>query len=177
MISKEDKAIFDEAMLGVEPLNNNKKIPKIIPKLLSNKYQKPIYSNKYQYTEQNNKPISGNKIIKYSGNIANTRAYNKLKKGKIQPEDSIDLHGLTKQEAKIALDRFLFSTNNLSCIKIIHGKGLNNSNNDAVLKTFVANYLKNHPVVAAYYSCNKQHGSTGAVLVLLKRLLHNNPKY
>ncbi len=169
MISKEDKEVFDNVMLGVLPLKNrNHKILKTSNNLLNNKPYKHTHNNTLEHNEYFDKIISGSSIIKYSGNIANTGIYNRLKKGQVQPEYTMDLHGFTVQEAQEKINSCLINTSNLSCIKIIHGKGLNNSDNKAVLKTFVANYLKNHQMVSAYHSCNKQQGSTGAILVLLK---------
>ena len=51
--------------------------------------------------------------------------------------NSIDLHGLTSDEAKIALVDFILfcKQKDIRCVRIIHGKGYNSKNKEPVLKT------------------------------------------
>ena len=60
---------------------------------------------------------------------------------------------------------------NQNVLKIVHGKGP-----DAILKTYVNGWLRQHRDVLAFVSAPEKQGGTGAVLVLLKRS-EKNPKF
>ena len=94
----------------------------------------------------------------------------KLRKGFFGFDASLDLHGLTSQEAKHQLSRFLhFSVEDgFRCVHIIHGKGYRSSNNQPVLKNDINIWLRQHSDVQAFCSTPPKAGGTGAVFVLLK---------
>jgi len=95
----------------------------------------------------------------------------KLRKGYYGFDASIDLHGLTSQQAKQQLTKFLhFSIEDgYRCVHIIHGKGYGSSNNQPVLKNDINLWLRQHSNVQAFCSTPPKDGGTGAVFVLLKR--------
>ncbi|MEE9338061.1 MAG: Smr/MutS family protein [Methylococcaceae bacterium] len=94
----------------------------------------------------------------------------KLRKGYFGTDASIDLHGLTSQEANQQLSKFLhFSIEDgYQCIHIIHGKGYGSSKNHPVLKNDVNLWLRQHKDVQAFCSTLPKDGGAGAVFVLLK---------
>ncbi len=94
----------------------------------------------------------------------------KLRKGYFGIDTSIDLHGLTSQEASHQLSRFLhFSIEDgFRCIHIIHGKGYGSSKNHPVLKNDVNQWLRQHKDVQAFCSTSPKDGGSGAIFVLLK---------
>lgn len=94
----------------------------------------------------------------------------KLRKGYFGTDASIDLHGLTSQEANQQLSKFLhFSVEDgYRCIHIIHGKGYGSSKDHPVLKNDVNLWLRQHQDVQAFCSTLPKDGGAGAVFVLLK---------
>ena len=94
----------------------------------------------------------------------------KLRKGYFGLDATIDLHGLTSQEAKHQLSRFLhFSVEDgYRCVHIIHGKGYRSPGNHPVLKNDINGWLRQHKDVQAFCSTPPKDGGTGAVFVLLK---------
>lgn len=94
----------------------------------------------------------------------------KLRKGYFGLDATIDLHGLTSQEAKKQLSRFLhFSVEDgYRCVHIIHGKGYRSPDNQPVLKNDINVWLRQHTDIQAFCSTPAKHGGTGAVFVLLK---------
>lgn len=94
----------------------------------------------------------------------------KLRKGYYGTDASIDLHGLTSQEANHQLSRFLHISveDGCRCVHIIHGKGYRSSDNHPVLKNDVNVWLRQHKNVQAFCSTPSRAGGTGAVFVLLK---------
>jgi DNA-nicking Smr family endonuclease len=82
----------------------------------------------------------------------------------------LDLHGLTKVEAKRELADFLYECmrRGARCVRIIHGKGLGSKNREPVLKLHVRHWLTQRDEVLAYVQARPVDGGGGAVMVLLK---------
>lgn len=98
----------------------------------------------------------------------------KLKKGEFPIQDHIDLHGLTRQEAQVAVKGFILNSYKLGlrCVLIIHGRGLNSPESFPVLKEGLPIWLGRGPVkriVLAFSTARPYDGGTGAVYVLLRR--------
>ncbi len=95
----------------------------------------------------------------------------RLHKGECSVQDYIDLHGLVEDEAEAALVEFLEDSrrSGLSCVKVIHGRGLR-SPGEPVLKLMVARLLKGalSKHVRAYATAHPKDGGLGATYVLLK---------
>jgi len=92
-----------------------------------------------------------------------------LKKGQRYPvAKTVDLHGLTRQQAQAEIDKALQQglPRHPACLLIIHGKGLH-SQQGATLKAFTTAHLKSHPAVKVYCSAKLRDGGTGALYVLL----------
>jgi DNA mismatch repair protein MutS2 len=77
--------------------------------------------------------------------------------------DSLDLHGLTVDEALIATEHFLYQSyqGGLEHVWIIHGRGT------GVLKTEISRYVAGHSLVRSFYAANRFHGGNGAIQVNL----------
>ncbi|CAL4042097.1 UPF0115 protein YfcN [Buchnera aphidicola (Tetraneura ulmi)] len=87
-----------------------------------------------------------------------------LKNGKYFPEITLDLHGLTKNQAKKELGKLFFicQKEKFSCVSIIHGHGKN------ILKLNIPFWLSQHPNVIAFHEAPKRFGTNVAILVLLE---------
>ncbi|PIE98772.1 MAG: DNA mismatch repair protein MutS [Treponema sp.] len=88
---------------------------------------------------------------------------------KIPPDDTIDLHGMTCEDAEVALRGFFHKAiaNKFYKILIIHGKG-NHSKNGAVLAPFVKQFLENHKNAGETGHPKHADGGTGSTWVILK---------
>jgi DNA-nicking Smr family endonuclease len=95
----------------------------------------------------------------------------RLHRGECSIQDYIDLHGLIEDEAEAELLVFIEDSRNagLSCIKIIHGRGLR-SPGEPVLKNMVKRLLRGalSKHVRAYASAPQRDGGLGATYVLLR---------
>ncbi len=82
----------------------------------------------------------------------------------------LDLHGLTREQARPELVTFLNSSvqRGLRCVQVIHGKGLSSKDREPVLKTRVGSWLAQREDVLAFCQARPEEGGSGAVLVLLK---------
>lgn len=94
----------------------------------------------------------------------------KLRRGQYPVQDELDLHGLTLSEAGVRLADFLLHARGqrLSCVRIIHGKGLSSPGKSPVLKPQVARWLRAHEGVLAFTPARREDGGSGAMYVLLR---------
>jgi DNA-nicking Smr family endonuclease len=99
------------------------------------------------------------------------RVFQELRRGRITPEATLDLHGLRVEEARQALQRFLAHalSRGFRCLRVIHGKGKRTGDSQPVLKQKVDQWLPQCPAVLAVCSAPSWDGGTGAAYVLLAR--------
>lgn len=87
----------------------------------------------------------------------------------LKPEATIDLHGLTRDEAWPRLESFFADCvrRKLSKVLVIHGKGTH-SEDDPVLKGMVRLFLERHPHAGESGHPPHGEGGTGSTWVILK---------
>lgn len=95
----------------------------------------------------------------------------KLRRGKLAIDSDLDLHGMTAEQARTALNGFLRESLELGyrCIRIVHGKGYRSPGNNPVIKPLLNRWLREAGEVLAFHSAQPKHGGSGALYVLLKR--------
>ncbi len=97
-----------------------------------------------------------------------------LRNGLYSIQDQIDLHGLSREEARAVVEDFIGRASRFRscCIKIIHGRGMNSPNDRAVLKESLQRWLSTRRMsrhVVAYASAPLKDGGVGAIYVHLKK--------
>jgi DNA-nicking Smr family endonuclease len=97
----------------------------------------------------------------------------RLRKGDFSVEDTLDLHGMDREEARRRVEVFLLQAVQMrkGCVKIIHGRGHNSKENRAILKQLLQQWLATRRIsrnVLAYASARPNDGGFGAVYVLLR---------
>lgn len=94
----------------------------------------------------------------------------KLKAGEYMPQAVLDLHNHTIEQAYVKTRKFILKAYQRSnrCILIVHGKG-EFSTPKALLKSYVAHWLKFMPEVLGYCTAMPYHGDKGATYVLIKK--------
>lgn len=94
----------------------------------------------------------------------------KLRRGHWVVQDHVDLHGLTRAQAREAVAEFLRESVRRArrCVRIVHGKGLGSKNREPVLKGKVRGWLAQRDEVLAFCQAPAAQGGSGALLVLLK---------
>jgi len=114
------------------------------------------------------------------------RTSERLRRGQLEPQSRLDLHGLTEAAAHRTLDRFLQSAHaqGLRLVLVVTGKGLKPAAADepfdlelhtrsrGVLKAMVPRWLKEAalaPLVADVRSAHRRHGGTGALYIYLRK--------
>jgi DNA-nicking Smr family endonuclease len=93
----------------------------------------------------------------------------KLRRGHWVVQEVVDLHGLTRPEARLLLAEFLGTCvkRGLRCIRVVHGKGLRSPGREPVLKGKVQQWLLKRDEVLAFCEAPRNQGGSGALLVLL----------
>ncbi|MEO1308483.1 MAG: Smr/MutS family protein [Pseudomonadota bacterium] len=105
----------------------------------------------------------------------------KMKRGKIQPDARIDLHGMTVNQAHPALSSFIISAHasGKRLLLVITGQGQRQPDHDffspgrGVLRRQVPQWLRLPPVsslVLEVTPAHRRHGGEGAYYVYLRRL-------
>ncbi len=98
----------------------------------------------------------------------------KLRRGEFAVQGHVDLHGLTREEAKEAVDRFLRSSRQSGkrCVLVVHGRGLHSKDQLPVLKDALRGWLGSARFgrhVLAFATARPVDGGAGALYVLLRR--------
>jgi DNA-nicking Smr family endonuclease len=99
------------------------------------------------------------------------RVLKDLRGGKYSIQNELDLHGLTANEARVMLRKFMADVllDGHRCVRIVHGKGLRSGPGGPVLKVKLNKWLPQWEQVLAFTSAPARDGGTGALYVLLAR--------
>ena len=95
----------------------------------------------------------------------------RLRRGHFSIGDEIDLHNMDERAARATLDNFLADCRkrDITCVRIVHGKGLRSGSAGPVLKRMTDRVLRRRDDVLAFASARPAQGVTGATVVLLRR--------
>lgn len=174
-----DEELFWKAMADVREIKEFREIP------LRKKKIKPWVNKKKDEIQETIEILKA--IVKGHANIklSDTGEYiewvnkgarrdicERLHSGDFSIQDYIDLHGMTLKEAEVEIAKFLRDSviKGLSCVKIIHGRGLR-SPRGPVLKWAVEKWLQGKftKYVLAYVTARDKDGGLGATYVMLNR--------
>jgi DNA-nicking Smr family endonuclease len=102
------------------------------------------------------------------------RLLKRLRAGDYAVQGHIDLHGLTRDEARDRVARFLAESRRAGrrCVLIVHGRGHHSKDQIPVLKQAVKSWLERGQIarsVLAFATARPSDGGAGAVYVLLRR--------
>lgn len=117
--------------------------------------------------------VSSDDYLFYFKDGVQNRTVRKFRAGKIRVEAILDLHQKNKEQASESLIKFIKNSceNELRCVCIIHGKSIRAGSSHPILKNLINHWLHDLAPVLGFCSCPQNMGGTGAVLVLLKRVI------
>ena len=183
-VQEDDLDLFKKSMQGIQrmdtsniaPIQNNKvKKPdsQLLAKRAAAEGAPEIEGAELSDTQAILNPVGSQSALSYRIATLQHRVFEDLKAGNLRWFEAVDLHGCAVEEARSAVLQIIqmAKEENQNVIKIVHGKGP-----EAVLKTYVNGWLRQHRDVLAFVSAPEKQGGTGAVLVLLKRS-EKNPKF
>lgn len=93
----------------------------------------------------------------------------RLRRGQWAIQQQIDVHGLTRDEAREALATFVRRAHRHGqrCVRVVHGKGHGSPGRQPVLKGKVQRWLAQCREVIAFAQASAPQGGAGALIVLL----------
>lgn len=171
--SEEERALFREAVDGARPLTHDKAhheppLPPAIPRQRQRDEADALAES------LNPAPLElslegGDEPSFLRPGLPRTTLRD-LRRGRWVVQDQLDLHGATRDEARLMLGEFLAASlrRGRRCVRVIHGKGLGSPGREPVLKGLVKNWLMNRAEVLAYCQARAAEGGAGAMVVLLR---------
>lgn len=180
---EDDFALFSKSMQGVKKMNTSNiaqiekpRVKKVDSQTLAKRAAaegpQMIEGAELSDTQAMLNPVASQAVLSYRIATLQHKVFEDLKAGNLRWFEAVDLHGCTIEDARMAVLQIIqiAKDENQNVLKIVHGKGP-----DAILKTYVNGWLRQHRDVLAFVSAPEKQGGTGAVLVLLKRT-EKNPK-
>ena len=176
------KVVRDTAPLRPESLDPPGPVPKVVPKPVP----KPAPAVAAPSTPGVAKPTGPSALADHRHGGApgvDRRLQLRLKRGQLPIEARIDLHGMTREKAHVALNGFLARQQALGrrCVLVITGKGRpdwerqawgSEGRDSGVIRRALAGWLRDYPNkerVLAFAPAQPQDGGHGAWYVLLRR--------
>ncbi len=169
----DDASLFISEMAGVTPLKPDNKIK--LKKKVNDALQQSVEEDSHFAIDDvfSSAEIIGDcpDILSFSRSGLQHKILKKLRQGRNPIEQTLDLHGLTVEQARGELLEFLGECEaaGVRHAIIVHGKGFR-SKDKPVIKPMVNRWLRAADNVLAFHSAQPKDGGSGAVYVLLKKL-------
>ncbi|MDC8831639.1 endonuclease SmrB [Alteromonas gilva] len=162
----DDADLFKAAVKGVVPLKQDTHVPKAPkPSLRVRRQRKATRQAQagFEFSDAFEGFILPEGALRYCRQDVPGYELKQLRRGRYTPEYILDLHGMTREQAKHELAALLHTAyqENIDCVCIVHGHGA------GVLKRALPHYLIQHPKVKAFHQAPLEYGGQGALLVLL----------
>jgi DNA-nicking Smr family endonuclease len=171
-VDEDDAELFRAAISGVKPLaatHHAHKRPAPSARPLQKEADERAVIAELLNDPEPEMLESGDTLI-YQGPGLQDGVFRKLRRGQFRMQSELDLHGLNRDGAKLAVARFLAYCQDQSyrSVRIIHGKGNGSPNSGPVIKRYLDSWLRKRKDVVAFCSARPVDGGTGAVYVLLR---------
>jgi DNA-nicking Smr family endonuclease len=170
--NEDDNDLFRQAMCGVAPLKPENKVrhkpaPRKPP---VHRSENETFELEQRFTESMLEQECPDQLYFERAGGAQKSVLKKLRTGKLAVDSTLDLHGLTVEEARLQLADFLEECRQFGYrhVIIVHGKGFR-SQARPVIKPMVNYWLRQADEVLAFCSAQPKDGGTGAVYVLLRK--------
>ncbi|MBM4380197.1 MAG: Smr/MutS family protein [Deltaproteobacteria bacterium] len=176
--ANEEARQFLEALDGVTPLTRRKELPPELPRL-----QAQVVNEEAEAFAQLNDLVSerGDFTLEETASSVeghapgvDPRLVRALKRGDHPVTAELDLHGLSRDAARAAVERFLSEARRAGrrCVLLVHGRGLHSEQQLPVLKAQLPGWLQQGRMgrlVLAFCTARSEHGGAGALYVLLRK--------
>ncbi len=172
-INSDEDALFREAVKGTRPLEHRPKHsdrPKPAPRARFTREADEAVLEESLRGLPDASDFETGESLQFRRPHVSERTLRRLRRGRYSVQVSIDLHGLTAEQAVNELKQALTESIQAghSCVRVVHGKGLRSGPRGPVLKARVASILRRHRAVLAFCSAPERDGGTGAAYVLLR---------
>lgn len=170
-ISKDDQALFHQAINGPQGKTQRLKQDKIHPTQAPGKQKNQQKSTSAKQRQASfyfsdefipNLPSQGPLFFIREGQ--SSYLAKQLRRGDFYPDLILDLHGYNKENTKLELAGLIdeCQKKHLRCACVVHGLG------GYILKQKVPHYLVQHPAIIAFHEAPREWGGKGALLMLIE---------
>ncbi len=177
-----EEVLFIEAMSGVSPLDRPAPPPPAPPKADLGETFTPLGEDEEALARlaefvAGDGPFDvrhSDEYVEGAVRDLDGRILEHLRRGLFPLQGHLDLHGLSRAEAKEAVERYLAHcrAQRRRCVLLITGRGLSSPEGRPILKTMVAGLLTTRRMsrqVLAFATARPEDGGAGAIYVLLRR--------
>ncbi|MCK3654437.1 hypothetical protein A4G19_01230 [Pasteurellaceae bacterium Macca] len=168
MLGDDDFALFKDAVKGVKKIKQDTFVAKNEPRRKVSEIRELkeqadtlfYFSDEYEpmLTEENEK-------VRYRREDVDPYILKQLRRGNFHPELFLDLHGLSRENAKKELASLILACERegIYCASIMTGYGT------GALKYQIPRWLVQHPKVIALHQAPREWGGDAAILILVEQ--------
>ncbi len=162
----DDKLLFRNAMQGVKPLKQDTYAPQKEKVNIRKQVLQDVRKTEdvlFFFSDNYEPLLNEDDKVRYLRDGEDNHLLKQLRRGDFSPEIFLDLHGVTKKQAKLELAALLLACekDHFFCASIMTGYGT------FTLKNQIPRWLVQHPRVRALHQAPREWGGDAAILVLL----------
>ena len=166
MLDEEAISLFRAEMKGVRPLKQDTFVaarPHKKKALATIKEQREQHDTLFYFSDEYEPLLNEESAVKYLRQNEDSHLLKQLRRGDFSPEIFLDLHGLTREQAKLELAALIQTCEkeHLYCASVMTGYGT------YTLKRQIPRWLVQHPKVRALHQAPKEWGGEAAILILI----------
>lgn len=167
-LNEEDQALFRQLMTGTRQIRQDTIVRRPLRKKISEVPVKRLLQEQmdasHYFSDEFQPLLNTDGPSKYVREGDSHFELKKLRRGDYSPELFLDLHGLTRQQAKQELGALIAACRreHVLCACVMHGHGKH------ILKQQTPLWLAQHPLVVAFHQAPKEYGGDAALLVLIE---------
>ena len=166
MLDEEAISLFRAEMKGVKPLKQDTFVaarPHKKKAQATIKEQCEQQDTLFYFSDEYEPLLNEESAVKYLRENEDSHLLKQLRRGDFSPEIFLDLHGLTREQAKLELAALIQTCEkeHLYCASIMTGYGT------YTLKRQIPRWLVQHPKVRALHQAPKEWGGEAAILILI----------
>ena len=166
MLDEEAISLFRAEMKGVKPLKQDTFVaarPHKKKALATIKEQREQQDTLFYFSDEYEPLLDEESAVKYLRENEDSHLLKQLRRGDFSTEIFLDLHGLTREQAKLELAALIQTCEkeHLYCASVMTGYGT------YTLKRQIPRWLVQHPKVRALHQAPKEWGGEAAILILI----------
>ena len=166
MLDEEAISLFRAEMKGVKPLKQDTFVaarPHKKKAQATIKEQREQQDTLFYFSDEYEPLLNEESAVKYLRENEDSHLLKQLRRGDFSPEIFLDLHGLTREQAKLELAALIQTCEkeHLYCASVMTGYGTYK------LKRQIPRWLVQHPKVRALHQAPKEWGGEAAILILI----------
>ena len=177
-LSEVEAKLLDQAYRQVIPLKGHARVTHQ-PQGLSKRPSQQVLLRRARATDE---PTIGAKLSDgdpytlddapevYRAGGVSGEALRRLRREASRIRECLDLHGLTRDQARVAIEHFVkaASSRGVTRVRIIHGQGYGSQGGASVLRYLARHWLAQMPQVLGFVTPAPADGGKGAVVALLR---------